>query len=350
MSFHYPGAFEDDSSKGSAAKPDLNVGFLLLQDFTLMPVSGFVESLRFAADRSFRSQQLFCKWHWISENREPVRASCGLEIHPQHGLGDPTEYDYIAVAGGLIDPVISPSPHVLEFLQKAHEQNVPLIGLCSGSFVLAEAGVLDDHKCAVHYTIWEYFKKRYPAVRAVVDSGHIRSGNIITCPGGTAIDLAAELIISHCGRSRAQKGLDYLLVSPQTNKDLLGIEAEPEFPEEASFETARYENRLIERAILLMQENLSTPYSIKSLAEQLNTTERQLTRLFSTFLHAAPASYWRSLRLEHARTLLMNTTKKITEIAYETGFSDASHFSQWYRKSYGETPAEFRKRRSDITA
>lgn len=348
MNFHYPGAFDDESALANDATPDLNVGFLLVQDFTLMPVAGFVESLRFAADRSFRSQQLYCRWHWMSEGKQQVRASCGMEISPQQDLEDPLQYDYIAVAAGLLDAATTPSAGILRFLKEAHDKGVPLIGLCSGSFVLAEAGLLDRRKCAIHFTVWEYFKQRYPSVRAVVDSGHIRDGNVITCPGGTAIDLAAELITTHCGRSRAQKGLNYLLVSQLTNDST--EKAVEEAPDDQLLDIARYENRLLERAIMLMQENLSAPYSIKNLSEQLETPERQLTRLFSTYLHSAPATYWRKLRLEHGRSQLLNTTKKVTEIAYETGFSDASHFSLWYKKIYGETPAEFRRRRSRIDA
>ncbi|MEC9483261.1 MAG: GlxA family transcriptional regulator [Halomonas sp.] len=345
MSFHYPGGVEEGLEDKEKAFPDINVGFLLVQDFTLMPVAGFVESLRFAADRSFRSQQLYCRWHWIGEGKQKVTASCGMDIMPQYDLENPRQYDYIAVAGGLLDAATSPSQRVIEFLKDAYRQGVPIIGLCSGSFVLAEAGLLDNRKCAVHFTVWEYFKQRYPNVRAIVDSGHVRDGNVITCPGGTAIDLAAELITTHCGRSRALKGLDYLLVSQLTAEP-----EEEEVPDDPFFGTARYESRLLERAIMLMQENIGTPYSIKNLSEQTNTTERQLTRLFSTFLHTSPANFWRKLRLEHGRNLLLNTTKTVTEIAYETGFSDTSHFSQWYKKSYGETPIEFRKRRTSLDA
>lgn len=338
MTFHYPGVLEDETEREKHTVPDLNVGFLLMQDFTLMPVAGFVESLRFAADRSFRSQQLFCRWSWISEEKSAVKASCGMEIHPQHGLDRPEQYDYIAVTGGLLGTVTSPSPAIIDFLKRAHEVGVKLIGLCSGSFILAEAGLLDRRKCALHFTIWEYFKQRYPNTQAVIDRGHIRDGDVITCPGGTAIELAAELITEHCGRSRALKGLDYLLV----NRDDEGDQ------KEEVFELVCHENNLLERSVLLMQENLSTPYPIKNLAEQLNTTERQLTRLFSTYLKSSPAAYWRKLRLEHARGLLLNTTKMITEIAYETGFSDASHFTLWYKKIYGEAPARFRRRRNEI--
>ena len=99
---------------------------------------------------------------------------------------------------------------------------------------------------------------------------------------------------------------------------------------------------------MLMQQNLSTPLSVKELSSKLDTTERQLTRLFSSYLNAAPATYYRKVRLDHGRNLLLNTTRKVTEIAYATGFSDTSHFALWFRKMYGETPAEFRKRRTGV--
>ncbi|WP_417228566.1 GlxA family transcriptional regulator [Amphritea sp.] len=336
MAFHHPGVF-DTGVIDPTLEPDLTVGFLLIPDFTMMPVAGFVESLRFAADHSFRSNQLFCRWSWMSENKQPVLASCGMEITPQLGLVDPTQFDYIAVAAGLLETATHPSEAIKAYLRLAVEKGVPLIGLCSGTVVLAEAGVLDQHHCAVHFTIWEYFKKRYPSVMAVVDSGHISDQNITTCPGGTAIDLAADIISRHCGQSRAKKGLDYLLVSPNEG-DAVEQESVP-------LGDVYYENQLIEKSILLMQQNLSTPYPIRNLAEQIDTTERQLNRLFKVFMHSSPAAYWRKLRLEHSRNLLLNTSKPITSIAYETGFSDASHFSQWYKKVYGEPPAKFRRRR-----
>lgn len=338
MAFHHPGVF-DSATADTSVEPDLNVGFLLIPDFTMMPVAGFVESLRFAADHSFRSHQLFCRWIWMSENKQPVKASCGMEITPQLELADPTQFDYIAVAAGLLESATHPSEAVIDYLRLAASKGIPLIGLCSGTVVLAEAGLLDHRNCAVHFTIWEYFKKRYPETVAVVESGHICDQNIITCPGGTAIDLAAEIISRHCGQSRAKKGLDYLLIS--------GSDSEAQETEQTAvpIDDVYYENQLIEKSILLMQQNLSTPYSIRNLAEQIDTTERQLNRLFKMFMHTSPAAYWRKMRLEHSRNLLLNTAKPITDIAYETGFSDASHFSQWYKKAYGEPPAKFRRRR-----
>nr|WP_312836766.1 hypothetical protein [Pantoea sp.] len=67
-------------------KPDLTVGFLLMNRFTLASVAGLVESLRFAADESFSSRQIFCRWEWMTCDNQPVTASCGLPVSPTAAL------------------------------------------------------------------------------------------------------------------------------------------------------------------------------------------------------------------------------------------------------------------------
>ena len=76
-----------DSTIDTPVKPDLRVGFILINQFTLVPVAGLVDSLRFAADKSFRSQQIFCKWDWMTCNDQPITASCGMPISPTKPLG-----------------------------------------------------------------------------------------------------------------------------------------------------------------------------------------------------------------------------------------------------------------------
>ncbi|MFP3373251.1 GlxA family transcriptional regulator, partial [Pseudomonas sp. SIMBA_068] len=70
----------------SQIKPELRVGFLLLNQFTLVPVAGLVDSLRFAADKSFRSQQVYCQWDWMTLDDQPITASCGMPISPTKPL------------------------------------------------------------------------------------------------------------------------------------------------------------------------------------------------------------------------------------------------------------------------
>ncbi|MCQ9426251.1 GlxA family transcriptional regulator [Pseudomonas sp. LJDD11] len=328
-----------DAPLPTPVKPDLRVGFILLNHFTLVPVAGLVDSLRFAADKSFRSQQVHCQWDWMTCHDLPVTASCGMPISPTKPLNVWAQYDYIVVAGGLMGETRNPPQWLLDALCDLHAAKVPIIALCSASFVLGKAGLLNGKRCAVHFTILDEFKQLYPEAVAVLDKSYVDDGGIITCPGGTAIDLAASLISRHCGAIRAQKGLEYLLVEKQADTH---TQAEP------AAQSAIYENDRVSRAIKFMRENLDTPLSLKEVALAVGTQPRQLHREFVANTQEPPANYWRKLRLDHARRLLVNTSQNITTIALACGFSDASHFILWFRKQYGETPYSYRKRRHEV--
>ncbi|MDR0278049.1 MAG: GlxA family transcriptional regulator [Paucimonas sp.] len=321
----------------SQVKPELRVGFVLLNQFTLVPVAGLVDSLRFAADKSFRSQQVFCQWDWMTLNDQPITASCGMPISPTKPLNMWAQYDYIVLAGGLLGETRNPPDWLLDALRDLHAAGIPIIALCSGSFVLGKAGLLDGRRCALHFTLRDEFKERFPLSTAVIDKSYVDDRGIITCPGGTAIDLAANLIRRHCGAVRAQKGLEYLLVEERSE--------ETEAPANSD---SLYRNDRVERAIAFMRANLDASMTLKAVAEAVGTHPRQLHREFVANTQEPPANYWRKLRLEHARRLLVNTSQNITTIALACGFSDASHFILWFRKQYGETPYTFRKRRHEV--
>jgi transcriptional regulator GlxA family with amidase domain len=327
---------EEQSSVPASIKPELRVGFVLMNHFTLVPVAGLVDSLRFAADKSFRSQQVFCQWDWMTLNDQPIVASCGMPISPTKPLNLWAQYDYIVIAGGLLGETRNPPDWLLDALRDVHAANIPIIALCSGSFVLGKAGLLDGRRCALHFTLREEFKERFPLSTAVIDKNYVDDRGIITCPGGTAIDLAASLIRRHCGAVRAQKGLEYLLVEERNEEEATGSEG------------GVYQNDRVQRAIAFMRENLGSSLTIQAVASAVGTHPRQLHREFVANTQEPPANYWRKLRLDHARRLLVNTSQNITTIALACGFSDASHFILWFRKQYGETPYSFRKRRHEV--
>ena len=296
-------AYETPADEGvdSPVKPDLRVGFILMNQFTLVPVAGLVDSLRFAADKSFRSQQIFCKWDWMTCNDMPITASCGMPVTPTKPLAVIGEYDYVVLAGGLLSETRNPPEWLLDLLRELHAAKTPIIALCSSSFVLGKAGLLDGRRCAVHFTIREEFMERFPNAEVLVDKSYVDDDGIITCPGGTAIDLAANLISRHCGTIRAQKGLEYLLVDDE--------EIQRQTPNEKSriTELHVYKNDMVERAISYMRSHMDAPSSLRAVAESVGTNERQLHRAFMSSTNESPAQYWRKLRLDHAKKLLMNT-------------------------------------------
>lgn len=320
-----------------SVKPELRVGFVLMNQFTLVPVAGLVDSLRFAADKSFRSQQVYCQWDWMTLDDQPITASCGMPVSPTKALNLRAQYDYIVLAGGLLEQTRNPPEWLLDALRDLHAANIPIIALCSGSFVLGKAGLLDGRRCALHFTLRDEFKERFPKATAVIDKSYVDDRGIITCPGGTAIDLAANLIRRHCGAVRAQKGLEYLLVEERANEK-----------DEMPADEGVYQNNRVQRAIAFMRSHLDASMTLAEVAEAVGTHPRQLHREFVANTQEPPANYWRKLRLDHARRLLVNTSQNITTIALACGFSDASHFILWFRKQYGETPYSFRKRRHEV--
>ena len=101
----------------------------------------------------------------------------------------------------------------------------------------------------------------------------------------------------------------------------------------------------VEQTVALMEQNISGPFGVAALARRLGTTTRQLDRAFAEHVGVAPAALWREMRLNHAHWLLLNTSRTVTQIAFECGFSDGSHFSRWFKRTYGEVPYQFRNRR-----
>jgi len=328
------------SETGIQPKPDLTVGFLLMNRFTLASVAGMVESLRFAADESFFSRQIFCRWEWMTCDNQPVTASCGLPVMPTAELDFARSWDYFVVAGGLLEETRQPPPWLLQALRELHARGVRIITLCSGAFVAGNAGLLDGRQCAIHFTTRDEFRLRFPKAIPVIDKTYINDGGIITCPGGTAIDLAADIIRQHCGLVRSQKVLKYLLVEEPA--------APVKKPQRSVNEPDVYENELVSKVIELMKHHLDSPMPLADVAQFAGVTFRQLNLIFAKCTGYSAAVYWRRMRLEQARKLMADSSNSLNAIALATGFADASHLIAWFRKQYGETPSSFRKRRRDV--
>jgi transcriptional regulator GlxA family with amidase domain len=316
--------------------PHLRVGLLLCPSFTLTPLASFVDSLRLAADRGDNSGQVYFTWDFIPAGPEPLRASCGLEMHPSGSLGSPDAYDCLVVCGGLLRDLPAVSPLISDYLKAAHARGIPIVGLCTGSFVLADAGLLDGRRCALHFAAFGEFASRFPKAHPVTNENYVVDGNIITGPGSiVAIDVAAFLIEHYGNIGRARKALDYLLFKPQEPRIFLKSKPYREALDNAS--------RLTADAVQVMEFRIDSPCSIQELARLLGTTKTRLNRAFAADMRTSPAMFWRSIRLLTTRELLHGNRRSVTEIAYETGFSDTAHFCSSFKQYFSLTPQEFRR-------
>jgi transcriptional regulator GlxA family with amidase domain len=321
--------------RGKEERAALSVGFLLTNNFTLTAFSTFVDALRLAADDGDGSRQIRCRWTILGSRPEPVRASCGIEIARWEPLTDPRRFDYIVVVGGLLHGGPQIDADSVAWLQAAAANGVTLIGVCTGSFVLSRAGLMDGRRCCVSWYHYRDFVEEFPEVEPVADQLYAVDRNRITCAGGAGVaDLAAFLIERHLGRACAQKTLHILLI----DKARPANQSQPQPPS-----VNEVSNDRIRRALLLMEQHLSDPLSIEDIARRLNISTRQFERLFRLSMAMSPTGFYRTLRIRYGLWLLRNTERSITTIALETGFADCAHFSRQFREVYGVSPSGMRR-------
>ncbi len=338
----FPSSLFPPPSRAPELEPEMRVGFILCSSFSLLPVASFLDALRHAADEADFGRQIYCTWKTIGPVKgEIVTSSCGLTCKIDSGFPDPSEFDYLVVAGGQLPECMNVSEETLEYIRQARAQNVLLVGVCTGSFVLALAGVLDNTRCAVHAEHRRQLQALFPETIPVTDQLIVSDNDIFTCPGGsTALDLAFSLIRTRCGRARAVKSLTSLMVGKDRAAKLA--------PDREYAHLFSCGNSKVEDALGIMENHLSSPFSIKELASRLNISTNGLLAAFNRHAGAGPMEVWRNMRLSHSRWLLLNTNRTVTQVAFECGFSDCAHFSRWFHKSYGTPPKKFRKMQQSL--
>lgn len=323
-------------------KPDtphvLSVGFILADNFTLSAFSLFVDPLRLAADEGDLSRPIMCRWSIMASHDTPVRASCGVTMARTSPLADPRQFDYIAVVGGLLHAGRQLDDETIAYIKSAASAGVSLIGICTGSFILARAGLMTGRRCCVSWYHCQDFLDEFPHHHPVADRMFVVDGDRITCSGGGgAADLATFLIEKHIGRAVAQKARHVLLLDRARH----GNDAQPH-PPISDGATDDVTDPRVRRALLLMEQNLADPLPIADIADRLRLSTRQLERLFQSVIGVRPVIFYRSLRLRYARWLLDHTDRSVTDIALEAGFSDCAHFSRQFKTMVGLSPSDVR--------
>jgi transcriptional regulator GlxA family with amidase domain len=318
-----------------APSPRLSVGFILQPDFTLVAFSSFIDALRLAGDEADRSRQVRCRWAVLSPDMAPVRASCGIEVSPTAELGEPDEFDYVVVVGGLLPSGRRLAPRLVSYLRQAALAGRTLVGVCTGSFLLARAGLMEQHRSCVNWFHYRDFVLEFPEHAVTSDQLFVTDRNRITCAGGTSVvHLAAHLIERHVGKADAQKALRIMI-----EKAALPSRSPQPQPSGAG----ESENLWIRRAMLLMERNAGTRFSVLDIARELHVSARHLERLFRAEFGVSPSEFARTLRLRRAYDLLVDTRQPISEVALDTGFADGSHFSRRFRDAFGKSPSQVRR-------
>ncbi|MFQ5547162.1 MAG: GlxA family transcriptional regulator [Woeseia sp.] len=310
-------------------------GFLLLNDFTMISMSSAVEPLRMA-NRICRQDNY--AWKTVSETGEAVNASDGLSVNVDNGIEDEdalTCIDAVIVCGGWRIEENTTRP-VLKWMKTVNQHGIGLGAICTGSYVLAQAGLLDGYRCSVHWENLAALTDLFPAV-TVSRSIFTVDRNRYTSSGGTApVDMMLHFISAQCGAEvSAGVAEQYIYERIRQPDDQQRIPLKHVIGHQSS--------KLVV-AVELMEANIKEPISQEDLALYVGLSRRQLQRLFQRYLMCAPSRYYLQLRLQRACELLRQTSMSLVEISASTGFVSTSHFSKSYKEFYGHSPSAERRR------
>lgn len=302
------------------------IALVLVPEFTMMPVTSAIEPLRHANRVS--GKPLYT-WTLHSLDGQPVMASNGIVTMVNGDLESVPPDAAVIVCSGLNAQHHS-DKRLLSWLRKTARRGTYLGAVCTGSHILAEAGLLDGYRCTIHWENLPGFTEAFPDIEITGGLFEIDEDRFTSAGGTTALDMMLSLITSQHGSDIAAQVAEAVLHSPirhHSENQRLSLPARI---------GARHPKlvAIIER----MEESLEEPLSPSVLAKQAGLSTRQLERLFRRYLDRSPKRYYLELRLKKARSLLLQTDMSVINVALACGFSSPSHFSKCYRAFYGRTP------------
>ena len=317
-------------------KPDISVGILLWPTFPMMSLTGVIEPLRHAADFADNSRPVHCRWSIMGRPGYSAVASCGVRVQADADYINPTDFDYVVVIGGLLPHLrAAPAAH-RDYIRVAAAAGVAIIGACTGSFVLAQEGLLAGRKAAIHPFHGEDFRSAFPRQALSTRDDFLIDNGMITVPGGISIlSLMTQIIRNHCGADRAAKAVHQLSLTGQKQMNAFDHERASSFRQVGDVR--------VQRAIVLIESRKGRDVSPEQVASLVGLSARQFARVFRDHIGMTPKHFILETRLRYSRFLLENSTLPITAIAGETGFSDSAHLATAFRKKYGVPPSGARK-------
>ena len=315
----------------SAGKP-VRIAFFLVPRFSMMAFAAGIEPLRSANRLS--GTRLF-EWQLVSADGSPVEASNGIAVATQGPLAELPRADMIIVCAGLEAPEVERNVKVHHQLRRLARHGTLIGAISSGSFLLAESGLLAGRRCTVHWEYLEAFRARYPGLE-VTEELFVIDRNVFTCSGGTAaLDMMVHFVSQVAG-SRLALGVAEQFIHPQVRTQ----EEQQRLDLHARY---RIENPKLIQVISLMERTLDEPMELREMARRANISVRQVERLFREQLGSSPKTFYLDLRLAKARTLLRRTLGSLRTIALECGFGSPSHFCHAYKRRYGIPPTHERR-------
>jgi len=270
-----------------------------------------------------------------SNDRGPLSATGGIQVTPDYGLSALRRADTIVIPGWR-DAEETPPQSVVRELIKAHRRGARLVSVCSGVFVLAATGLLDERRATTHWRYVDTLRRLYPRIRVNPDVLYVDDGDILTSAGSAAgIDLCLHIIRRDFGARVANQVARRLVMPPHREGGQAQFVSQP---------VGDADHPWLAGLLEWTHTRLDEPLPVERLAREARTSKRTLSRRFAEATGDSPGSWVTGLRVSRAKDLLETSRKSIERIAADCGFGSAATMRHHFRERVSTSPASYRAR------
>jgi len=265
--------------------------------------------------------------------------SNGIGIAAELAAGNRELFDAVFVCSGINIHRVTDEPG-MAWLRQLSKAGTVLGAVCTGSYMLAKAELLNDRRCTIHWENLASTREQFPHLVISPELFEIDNDRY-TCAGGTApLDMLLCEIRSTHGADLATRISEQFMcerIRDQNDRQRVPL-----------MQRIGASQPKLAEAVSLMEANIEEPMTLDELSHHVGLSRRQLERLFQRYLHCVPTRYYLELRLERARQLLLQTSMPIVDIALACGFISAPHFSKCYRDTFSIPPRDERRRAAGL--
>lgn len=322
----------DNMFKQVAGSGPDKILFVLIPNFSMIALSGVIEPMRLANRLSGKT---LYTWETASRDGGAVVASNGFSFNADVSVAEVKQTPSNIILCSGIDAHIYKDNAVIGWMRRWAREGSHIGALCTGAHVLAHAGLLNGYRCTIHWENLDSFTEEFPELDVRAELFEVDRDRF-TCAGGVSgLDMMLQEIARKHGQELAANVAEQFM-----HERMREGHDDQRLPLQARL---RISHPKLIRAIAEMEHHTEEALSRDEIADRVGLSRRQLERLFRRYLNTSPARYYLRLRLNRAKTLLTQTTMPVTEVAFASGFTSASHFSKCYRDMFGRTPRAERR-------
>jgi transcriptional regulator GlxA family with amidase domain len=278
----------------------------------------------------------------VSPDGQPFVAALGAPITPHAGFADLPRADVVVVADLAFPADADPRglwPEPARWLRSQLDLGATLCSACTGSVLLANAGLLDGEEATSHWCAADLFRRYFPAVRFRPERILCPAGpdqRIVTSGGAASWeDLALYMVARHCGEAEAVHIAKIFL---------FGDRSEGQLPYAAMIRPRRHDDAVVARCQEWLAEHYAAVSPVARMVELSGLAERTFTRRFRAATGYSPVEYVQTLRVEEAKQLLEATAEPTDAVARQVGYEDPAFFRRLFKRRTGVTPGRYRQR------